>query len=92
MTLDSQYQQVPECLLEDMDGEMLLFNPANATTLHLNGPSAIVWELCTGENSVADIVEALQQAYPEQATQIEADVTSVITQLIEKQVIRRVDT
>lgn len=89
MTLDARYQQMPECLLEDMDGEILLYNPTSATTLHLNGPSAVVWELCTGENSVAEIIDALQQAYPAQAEQIEGDVISVINELKEKQVIQR---
>lgn len=90
MTLETQYQQVPECLIEDMDGETLLYNPSNATTLHLNGPSAVVWGLCTGENSVGEIIDALQQAYPQQAEQIKDDVVSVINELTEKQVIQRV--
>jgi len=72
------YKQVDECLLEDMGGDLLLYNPKTATTLHLNGPSSIVWNLCTGENSVAEMIEALQEAYPDQASQIESDVISVI--------------
>ncbi len=75
------YKQLGECLLEDMDGELLLYNPNNATTLHLNGPSAIVWHLCTGENSVAEMIEALKEAYPDQAAQIEGDVISVLQDL-----------
>ena len=92
MNLENQYQQVPECLLEDMDGEMLLYNPANATTLHLNGPSAIVWELCNGENSLVEIINALQDAYPAQAEQIEGDVIAVIKELTESDVIQKVNT
>jgi hypothetical protein len=90
MNLETHYQQAPECLLEDMDGEVLLYNPVNSTTLHLNAPSVVVWQLCTGENSVAGIIEALQEAYPEQAEQIHTDVVSVINELQEKQAIRPV--
>jgi hypothetical protein len=78
------YQQNKNCLLEDMDGELLLYNPSSAVTLHLNGPSAIVWQLCDGERSAAQIIELVQQNYPEQAAQIAADVTSVIDDLSEQ--------
>ncbi|MBL4670832.1 MAG: PqqD family protein [Arenicella sp.] len=90
MNLENHYQKTPECLLEDMDGEMLLYNPSNATTLHLNGPSAIVWELCSGDNSVATMIHALQQAYPAQKDQIESDVIAVINELTENGAIQQV--
>ena len=81
------FKQEPSCLVEDMDGELLLFNPNNTTTLHLNGPSMVVWNLCTGEYSVAQMIESLQEAFPEQAEQIEGDVVSVIKELKENDVI-----
>lgn len=82
-----KFKQHPDCLIEDMDGELLLFNPTNSTTLHLNGPSMVVWNLCTGEHSVAQMVEVLQEAFPEQSEQIEGDVISVIKELSENSVI-----
>lgn len=84
------YKQADQCLLEDMDGELLLYNPNNATTLHLNGPSAVIWQLCTGENTVQEMIDALQEAYPEQAEQIEGDVVSVIKDLTQQEVLERV--
>lgn len=90
MNLENHYQKTPECLLEDMDGEKLLYNPSNATTLHLNGPSMLVWELCNGNNSVATMIHTLQQAYPAQAEQIERDVIAVIYELNENGVIHHI--
>lgn len=84
------YKQADECLLEDMDGELLLYNPSNSTTLHLNGPSGVIWQLCTGENSVQEMIDALKEAYPDQAEQIEADVVAVIKDLKEQQVLELV--
>lgn len=81
------FKQDPDCLVEEMDGELLLFNPTKATTLHLNGPSMVVWNLCTGEHSVAQMIEALQEAFPDQAEQIEGDVLSVMKELKENDVI-----
>ncbi len=85
------YRQAPDCLLEDMDGTALLFNPANATTLQLNASSQTVWGLCTGEHSVAEIIEALQEAYPDHAEQIVTDVAEVVTELADKGVLLLVD-
>ena len=56
------YKQVDDCLLEDMDGEMLLYNPSTSTTLQLNAPSAVVWQLCDGERSVQDIIDVVLEA------------------------------
>lgn len=81
------YQHSPDCLLEDMDGDLLLYNPSNATTLHLNGPSAIVWELCDGKNSVKDMIDIVKEAYPEQQEQIEDDIVNVVKDLLERKVL-----
>lgn len=81
------FKQNEDCLLEDMDGEMLLYNPTSSVTLHLNGPSAIVWQLCDGERSAEEIISLVKEAYPEQSEQIEEDVASVIDDLSERSVL-----
>ena len=91
MNITDHYQQNPDCLVEDMDGELLLFNPASATTLHLNGSSAIVWQLSTGEHSLEEIIAGLQQSYPQQAQQIEVDVLSVMVDFLDKAVLQKVE-
>lgn len=86
------YKQVEECLLEDMDGELLLYNPINATTLHLNGPSAIVWNLFDGEISVQQMIDAVTEAFPEQNEQIEGDIRNVVSNFIDHEFIELVQT
>ncbi len=81
------FKQNEDCLLEDMDGEMLLYNPSSSVTLHLNGPSAIVWQLCDGERSAEEIIALVKEAYPDQSEQIEEDVASVIDDLSERNVL-----
>jgi len=85
------FQQNPDCLSEDMDGEVLLFNPSKATTLHLDAPAMVVWNLCTGEHSVKQMIDALKEAFPEQAEQIEGDVIAVLKELRENDVISVVE-
>ncbi|MEO0368131.1 MAG: PqqD family protein [Pseudomonadota bacterium] len=82
------YSRVEECLLEDMDGELLLYNPNNATTLHLNDSSAVVWELCDGERTAGEIVSMLQSSFPDQAEQVATDVADVIDHLLEREVLQ----
>lgn len=87
MNKTTVYKQVSECLLEDMDGELLLYNPNNATTLHFNGPSAVVWELCNGEISVNQMIDTVREAYPDQAEQIEGDIVTVLNEFLEHEII-----
>ncbi len=79
--INQHYFQVENCLLEKMDDDTLLYNPRNTTTLHLNASSALVWELCTGEYSVQEIIDTLQTSYPEQAEQISQDVQQAVQEL-----------
>ena len=86
----SIFKQVDDALLEDMDGELLLYHPSTAITLHLNGPSAVVWQLCDGERSCGEIVGMVKEAYPDQADQVETDVAQVITDLAARGVLLNV--
>lgn len=91
MDIKDYYRPNPACLVEDMDGELLVFNPSNATTLQLNGSSALVWQLSTGEHSLEEIITGLQQSYPQQAQQIEVDVLSVMADFLDKAVLEKVE-
>lgn len=92
MTNTQTYIQVEGCLLEQMDDDSLLYNPHNTTTLHLNSSSALVWQLCDGDSSVADIIDSLQKTFPQQSTQIAEDVLAAISELHSKGALREVNT
>lgn len=81
------YQHAADCLIEDMDGELLLYDPSSSVTLHLNGPSVVVWQLCDGQRTTQEIIEVVQEAYPDQAEQIGQDVASVVEDLSERKVL-----
>ncbi|MGH1542565.1 MAG: pyrroloquinoline quinone biosynthesis peptide chaperone PqqD [Arenicella sp.] len=82
-----KYAPIENCLLEEMDDDILLYNPGNATTLHLNESSALIWKLLDGERSLGDIIDLLQEQYPEAAQEIEKDVFELAEQMVEKQVV-----
>ncbi len=73
-------------LLERIDGEVSVYHPTLATAVYLNETGALIWELCDGSRSVGDIITTLCEHYPESSAQIEIDVTSLISQLTERDI------
>ena len=89
--LDNVYEQSSQCLVEDMDGELLIYNPTSATTSHLNGPSMVVWNCCDGDTSVHEIITTLEQAFPVQASQIKGDVLAVFEEFESKGLVQLIE-
>lgn len=69
-----------EFSLEQIDGELLLYHPANTKAVYLNETAALVWQLCDGTRSVSDIVSLLEENYPESNT-IKDDVEQTLQEL-----------
>lgn len=90
MNKNTVYKKNPNCLIEDMDGELLLYDPESATTLHLNNSSMIVMGLCDGKRSLTEIIEAIQEAYPGQSGEIETDILALVEDLTSRQVLQAV--
>ena len=73
--------------LEEIDGEILLYNPKNTTTVYLNRSAAIVWQLCDGSSSVAEISELICSRTVENQDVIRRDVSNVIDQFLVQNII-----
>jgi hypothetical protein len=76
----------PNYLLEQIDNEITVYHPTLTTSLYLNETGGLIWELCNGQRSTADIIDVLTTAYPENSQQIPGDVTKVITLLLENKI------
>ena len=85
---DAIFTPLDTVLAEQMDDDVLLYNPVSASTLHLNNSSALVWQLCDGQRSIGQIINTLEATYPEQAAQIREDVVSAITEMHEHGVLQ----
>ena len=64
--------------IEEMEGEILLFHPKSTATVYMNQTAALVWQLCDGNRSVADIVSILTQSFPDEDSRINSDVLSAL--------------
>ncbi|MGE0703719.1 MAG: PqqD family protein [Vicinamibacterales bacterium] len=67
--------------LERLDNEILLYHPGLTKAIHLNETAALVWELCDGQRSIAEIGTLLGEAFPEQADEVRNDVAAVVDRL-----------
>ena len=67
-----------EFTLEQLDNELLLYHPTKTLTVYMNETASLVWQLCDGKRTVAEIVQQLQQAYPEAADNMQSDVEQAL--------------
>ena len=72
-------KRLPCCLyLEDSDGK---------TLIKLNDSSSLVWSLCTGKFTVKEMVELLEESYPEAGDVIRKDVYRVLDEFLAEDII-----
>jgi hypothetical protein len=72
-------RRLPCCLyLEDSNGK---------TLIKLNESSSLIWSLCSGEYSVKEMIELLQENYPEAGDVIRKDVYRVLDEFMAEQII-----
>ena len=83
ITLDDKPLKNDDCRMEELDDEILIYHPGNNKTLYINKSASIIWQLCTGEQTVADIIGLINDAYPTQPGNLEQDVIATLTELRE---------
>ncbi len=68
--------------LEMMDGELLLYHLNETMILYLNETATLIWQLCDGRQTIAEIITLLSDAYPDAAEVMAADVQETVQQLL----------
>ena len=72
-------RRLPCCLyLEDGEGK---------TLIKLNDSSSLVWSLCTGEFTVKEMIDMLEESYPDAGDVIRKDVYRVLDEFIAEDII-----
>lgn len=84
MTIGTRPRQMPDFKLEKMDEELLLFHPAQNKIFYCNETAAVIWQLCNGERTPADINALLLAAYPEAAHVIAEQIQETLRQFHEQ--------
>jgi hypothetical protein len=68
--------------IEQIDGETLLYQHQLKRMIYLNESAALVWHLCDGRRSVANIIDLLSNSYPDTEDAVRADVIEAIDRLV----------
>jgi hypothetical protein len=84
------FQHKQELAVEDTGDELLIYQTGHDNTYYLNGTAALVWRLCDGQRSGADIVALLVDAYPDEGEAIRSQLPEILHELIEHGVIESV--
>lgn len=81
MQANDKPQQQAGFLLEELDGELMLYSIATTKIFALNQSAALIWQLCNGQHTVEAITTALAEAYPESQAEIGPQVAQTLAQL-----------
>ena len=76
------WQKRNDFLSDEMDGEALLYCTAQHEVVHLNQTATVIWKLCDGTRTSADITDVLSTHYPDARSEIAADVAEAISFLV----------
>ena len=75
---DCEVQKIPCCWIVTIQGDQ--------RRIKLNDSSMLIWQLCEGENSVGEIIQALQQEYPD-VENMDKDIQRALDELLEETLI-----
>ena len=58
-----------------------LREPVSQNLVKLNDSSALIWQVCTGEWTVGEIIDVLKESYPDAADAMDNDVMQALDML-----------
>lgn len=79
--MEKRPSPVPGYRIEAMENQLLLVQPNDAVIMPLNQLGMLVWQLCDGERTVAEIIEMLTMTYPDEAADVLLDVPDLLQRL-----------
>ncbi|HET6339414.1 MAG TPA: PqqD family protein [Polyangiales bacterium] len=73
--------QNPRFDVVQVEDESLLYDSETHNVIYLDAPALVVWRLCDGERSLADIAQLIERAYPQSRDAIANDVEKTVDAL-----------
>ena len=84
------YTRNPRITERKVEDEIFLVNPESDELYHLNATGAVLWRLFAEPTSAEDALTILCEAFPDVSRdRIEADVSELIGDLVEHDLLRR---
>ncbi len=69
--------------VELSDDGIVLLDPTGTKVVHGNRAGALIWRLCDGQHTVAEIARLLSAVYPESAREVQSDVREMLLRFAE---------
>lgn len=85
--LDKIPKPTADIKVEAIEGELLLYHPRQTVAVYLNPTAAVIWGLCDGQRPVHEIIQLIEQGYPESKTTLTDDVLATLDDLYDKKVL-----
>ena len=79
--LNARFLARPDLEIEDAGGDLLAYVPEREDTVYLSETARLIWQLCDGQRTGADMVELIRDAYPEVSEDIEQQVRDALGML-----------
>jgi hypothetical protein len=73
----------PKYTIEQLDTEILLYAVSSTQGIYLNETAYLIWQMCTVEQSVEQMIAKLEQAYPQQSAAVRWDVLTAVQSLVD---------
>ena len=86
--LDDKPIRNESCHMEELDDEVLLYNPTNNKTLYINKSASVIWQLCNGEQAVEDIITMIEEAYPSDDDSLRQDILDTLNSLVDNDALK----
>lgn len=67
---------------EAFEGETVLVHPESQAVIYCNATTFLIWQMCDGTRSVKELVELLQETYPD-VPELQTQVNDMIATLFE---------
>ena len=80
-TADSVPEQTEGYELQKTACCYFLREPVSQNLVKLNDSSALIWQVCTGEWTVGEIIDVLKESYPDAADAMDDDVMNALDML-----------
>ena len=86
LPLDSQPRQSSDFTVEKIPCCWILTRAGEERKIKLNDSSMLIWQMCDGENSVGDMIAALEEAFPD-VPDMDKDVQRALDELLAEELI-----
>lgn len=86
LAAQTHYAHANDCIEQELDDELLIFNPHTTATVYLNQTAKVIWQLCPSF-SIEEIIDTLQNQFPLQAQSIPEDVNSAVADLTQQAIL-----